>query len=309
MRTYFAVVTIAALTLSLPAAAAPLTRTFVSSAGSDGNPCTITQPCATFAVAYAAVAANGIVAALDPGRYGPLTITGPVTIDGNGWAAITAPSDVTAAGILITAGPSDNVILRGLVVDGADQPNTFGIRFRTGGSLAVNDCVVRNVTLTGLDFASSATTPQQLVVSNSYFISTLTGISINANGSGAITASVDRTRLSGGPQGGLVVGASSTGVATVAATDVVSVGNQSGFEVATSSSSVATLTVTRSQAVGNETGVLVNGSHATIFLAQSTVTGSTFGFQASAGGVINSYLDNFITDTGNIGMLTQVSKQ
>ena len=79
------------LSLTLPAHAA-LTRTFVSSAGSDSNPCTITQPCSSFAHAYTLTAANGIVAALDPGKYGPLTITGPVTINGNGWAAVTAPA-------------------------------------------------------------------------------------------------------------------------------------------------------------------------------------------------------------------------
>src|ERR1700721_110894 len=70
-------------------AAGTLTRTFVSSSGGDTNPCTVAAPCATFAQAYSMVAPNGIVAALDPGKYGPLTITGPVTIDGNGWAALT----------------------------------------------------------------------------------------------------------------------------------------------------------------------------------------------------------------------------
>jgi hypothetical protein len=45
----------ATLALSLPAhAAGSLTRTFVSSAGVDSNPCTITAPCASFAAAYAA---------------------------------------------------------------------------------------------------------------------------------------------------------------------------------------------------------------------------------------------------------------
>ena len=79
----------ATLFISLPAHA-QLTRTFVSSSGVDTNPCTTVAPCATFARAYSLVASNGIVAALDPGKYGPFTITGPVTIDGNGWAAVTA---------------------------------------------------------------------------------------------------------------------------------------------------------------------------------------------------------------------------
>src|ERR1700722_16414031 len=89
-----------ALAITLPAHAqnGTLTRSFVSSTGVDTNPCTITQPCGSFAVAYTKISANGIIAALDPGKYGPLTIIGPVTINGNGWAAITG----LAAGSAIT---------------------------------------------------------------------------------------------------------------------------------------------------------------------------------------------------------------
>ena len=47
---------LAALLPAIPAQAA-FTRTFVSSAGSDSNPCTITQPCASFAHAYTLTAA------------------------------------------------------------------------------------------------------------------------------------------------------------------------------------------------------------------------------------------------------------
>src|SRR5580704_8067253 len=106
----FALLIAAAVIASAPAQAqnGSLTRSFVSSAGVDTNPCTITQPCATFAHAYTAIGANGIIAALDPGKYGPLTITGPVTINGNGWAAITAPAQ--GAGITINAN-TGNVIL------------------------------------------------------------------------------------------------------------------------------------------------------------------------------------------------------
>src|SRR5580698_410818 len=101
---------LAAVLPAIPAQATSLTRTFVSASGSDSNPCTITQPCATFARAYSLTTAQGIVAALDPGKYGPLTIIGPVTINGNGWAAITAPAN--GNGITINAGQTDFVALR-----------------------------------------------------------------------------------------------------------------------------------------------------------------------------------------------------
>src|ERR1700728_3231297 len=120
---------IGALGLSLPVHAAGLTRTFVSSTGVDTNPCTTAAPCATFAKAYTAVAPSGIVAALDPGKYGALTITGPVTIDGNGWAAITAASN--SNGITINAQSNDKITLKGLAIDGVGTANN-GILFNTG---------------------------------------------------------------------------------------------------------------------------------------------------------------------------------
>jgi hypothetical protein len=88
----FALLSVAAIAVGSPAQAITptLTRTFVSSTGSDGNSCATTAPCQAFAAAYNAVVANGIIAALDFGKYGSLTINKPVTIDGYGWAAIPA---------------------------------------------------------------------------------------------------------------------------------------------------------------------------------------------------------------------------
>src|ERR1700690_2415171 len=109
----FALLSAIAIVASAPAQAqnGSLTRSFVSSAGLDSNSCMITAPCATFQTAYTKVGANGIIAALDPGKYGPITITGPVTINGNGWAAITGPASGTAITISSVSG---NVILTGL---------------------------------------------------------------------------------------------------------------------------------------------------------------------------------------------------
>jgi Right handed beta helix region len=145
-------VILAAAVLTVALAADPaqaqngsLTRSFVSSTGVDTNPCTITQPCGSFAVAYTKISANGIIAALDPGKYGPLTIIGPVTINGNGWAAITGLAAGSA--ITINAG-SGNVTLTGLELDGAGASYN-GIVFNSGGSLTVTDCVVENFISSG----------------------------------------------------------------------------------------------------------------------------------------------------------------
>jgi hypothetical protein len=141
-----------ALAVTLPAQAqnGSLTRSFVSSSGVDGNPCTIAQPCATFARAYTMVGANGIIAALDPGKYGPLTgtsaITSGVTINGNGWAAITAPP--AGVGITVNANSGENVTLKGLEIDGAGAAYN-GIVFNSGSSLTIADCDIENISYNG----------------------------------------------------------------------------------------------------------------------------------------------------------------
>src|SRR3984957_8397840 len=117
-----------------------LTRSFVSSTGVDTNACTITAPCATFAEAYTKIGANGIIAALDPGKYGPIAMTGPVTMNGNGWSAPTAP--LQGNGITIGAG-TGNVTLIGLEIDGAGTAYT-GIIVNSAGSLTVTNCTLQN---------------------------------------------------------------------------------------------------------------------------------------------------------------------
>src|SRR5262249_15114597 len=68
-------------------------------------------------------------------------VTGPVTINGNGWAAITAPA--FGNGITINAGGSDNVVLTGIEIDGAGTAYN-GIVFNSGGSLTGTNCTLQN---------------------------------------------------------------------------------------------------------------------------------------------------------------------
>ncbi len=309
----------AALVVSLPAyATGTLTRTFVSSSGVDTNPCTIAAPCATFATAYAAVAPNGIVAALDPGKYGPLTITGAVTIDGNGWAAITAPSG--GSGILIQAEASDNVILRGITVDGGGGSPNNGIEFDSGASLTVINCIARNVNdgnlvAEGLLFYNNGSSAETLTVADSQFVNNGfgnggRGVTVQAVSSGGITASFVRTQFSGNDVGLTVAGNSGSGAAVSASvTDSVAANNgQIGFQ----SSATANLFLTKNQIVGNATGIEPQGNNlSVVWLAQSTVAGNaTAAFRIFDNAVLNSYGNNYFANNGsNTGSLTPVGTQ
>jgi hypothetical protein len=193
----FALLSATAIIASAPAQAqnGSLTRSFVSSTGVDSNPCTITQPCQSFAQAYTKVAVNGIIAALDPGKYGPLAITGPVTINGNGWAAITGPSGADAIDITAASG---NVTLTGLELDGAGAGlhGIFLTSALTGSAtLNIRDCVASNFVDSGIAIQPTASSAQSmsLLITNTFSLNNGQGIRLAPTDSafvqGAITGS------------------------------------------------------------------------------------------------------------------------
>ena len=289
---------IAIVAWTLPAHAGGLTRTFVSSTGSDSNPCTTGAPCATFAAAYAAVAPNGIVAALDPGKYGPLTITGAVSIDGNGWAAITAPN--FSAAITVNA-PSETVHLRGLIIDGAGSGLT-GISYNSGSALIVENCIIRNLIGDGIDGAplgGSLSVSDTSITSNAG-----SGISVSpafpGGPAGTITAVFNRTQTNYNGSDGIAVsdgidvlvgGYGNTVLVTV--TDSVAASNGfAGFD-AGSLGGATTIMVSHSVATNNLIGVISEGG-STILIGQSVVTGNQTGWATNTSSGILSYGTNHV---------------
>ncbi len=247
---------------------------------------------------------------LDPGNYGSLTIIGPVSIQGHGW---TGMSTNTGAAITINAQASDKIAISGVVIDGLGITGTNGIQFNSGKALTVTDCVVRNVTNYGLNFAPNQMTAAQLAVSNSYFNDSGFGVVIQTFNQGAIAAAIDRTRFSGNVSVGLdVQGLNGTGNISVAVTDSVAANNTNGYvALSTIGHSVTDLSLTHSLAEGNGIGVLAQGSNASIWLAQSTATGNATVYSVIPGGVINSYGDNYLAAANGAptGSLTSATKQ
>jgi hypothetical protein len=137
---------------------AQATRTWVSGVGDDANPCSRTAPCKTFAGAISKTATGGEISVLDPGGYGVVTITKPITISGVGEQASILASATQGVIINITTPPTapqtNTVTLRNIQINGAgtttlgttgihvfgattvilDHVNVFG--FSTNGVLA-----------------------------------------------------------------------------------------------------------------------------------------------------------------------------
>src|ERR1700687_4488233 len=121
------------LTVSTAAKATLANRVFVSQrSGTDPNACNnILTPCQTCAGAVVQLNPGGEAIVLDSGGYGPVTITQSLTIEAPpGVLAFIHPPSGNA--ITISAGASDAVVLRGLVLNGGSgkgsQVNPVGIR-------------------------------------------------------------------------------------------------------------------------------------------------------------------------------------
>src|ERR1043166_4423822 len=108
-------------------------RTYVSGLGNDGNTaasCPREKPCRTLAAAYTVTQKGGEIIALDPGEYGPITITAAVSIFGNIDALIGVKNGGT--GVTINAPQAEKVIIRNFIVTGAGATNTKGIALNSG---------------------------------------------------------------------------------------------------------------------------------------------------------------------------------
>src|ERR1044072_9889478 len=123
---------------------AQATRTWVSGVGDDANPCSRTAPCKTFAGAISKTAAGGEINCLDPAGFGAVTITKSISIDcHHTMGGILAAS---ANGIIINALSTDEIIIRGLDINGAGGAGGLdGIRFLAGGVPTVGDATINTM--------------------------------------------------------------------------------------------------------------------------------------------------------------------
>jgi hypothetical protein len=311
----FAVGLALASTFSALPAQAQNARSFVSGHGSDAANCSLATPCRTLAAAFAVTNPSGEIDVLDAAGYGSLTINKAISIvnDGVGTAGVIVPSGGT--GIIINAGTNDAVSLRGLSIEGGGT-GASGIKFNSGKSLTVENCVIRHMTSDGIDFFSN--TASTLTVSNSLVADNgNVGIFVQPSTvSSLVTAIVNRVEVNNNVTGIHVSGlaASSGGTVTATVSDSVAAGNSDkGFFVETFASGPSTsavLTLVRAVAANNSIGVEAVGANATMLLAQTTVTGnSSFGWTAASAGTIKTYSDNYINAVSNQGSLTAVVRQ
>jgi hypothetical protein len=214
------VAVIAAACLGAATAHASSLRTWVSNAGSDSNPCSVTQPCLTFAGALANTSSGGEINCLNAGGFSPVTITISVTIDCEGTSNGGILVGGEGYGITIsTAGVIVNLI--GLEIDGENGAGLFGVFVNAAATVNIRNCKVFGSSGAGIASQSSTggatlTVDNAFVAHNGYGINENevsgvanmtvrnsninnngTGIAVNGGGGGTHTgATIEQTTLS-----------------------------------------------------------------------------------------------------------------
>jgi hypothetical protein len=283
-------------------------RTFVSTAGSDSNPCSLTQPCRHFQAAVNATSAGGEVDALDAGAYGSFTISQAISIEGQGWSYVAPPANGNA--ITITAGGIDTVTIHGVSLNGVGASNANGIVFNAGRNLIVTDCVAQNFggggPTTGIGILMQPTFSGGLM----NFAITNTIVSNNAiagiayfppSGSTIGAGVIDHVVASDNPQTGIEIYAGSVGSGgstKVAISNSILSGNLFRAIDLSNGSSPLTVSIDNTSIVNNIGDGITAVDSTKVILGRSVITGNHNGINnaTSPNNTFNSYQDNRIDD-------------
>lgn len=260
-----------------PLAHAQATRTWVSGVGDDANPCSRTAPCKTFAGAISKTAAGGEINCLDPGGFGGVTITKALTIN-----CVHTVGGVLIAGtngIIVNAGLTDRIVLRGLDIHGVGNATLDGIKFIAGGSLHVEDSVI-----SGMQNGINIGAGNEIYIKNTY-IRNNSNVGVYVAGSGGlVNAVIEKTTVENQVYG-LAVG---TNARVTTRGSVYSGNSSSGISAQGGGSvNVDNCIVTNNAVVG-----LYSADQGTLRVANSFITGNNIGVSTAGSGIAATFFDN-----------------
>lgn len=284
----------------------PSPQTFVSATlGSDSNPCTRMSPCLTFATALVQTTAGGEIDVLDPGDFGPATITKSISIYSDAVGVAGAISSPGTSGIVVSAGAGDVINLRGLIFDGVNASGTSGVVFLSGARLNIGKCVFQGFTMSGITLSPGAgsATRTQLIVQSTTILNNATGILIQPTGGIAANVTLRRLRIDNNTGEGLRVdGTGGSGAINVVLADSTASFNAGNGIDAVSGPGNVSVDMARVVAVSNgSAGIQSNqssGGTASVTVGSSVLFGNNVAAQATGGASLLSYSNNQVT--GNV---------
>jgi hypothetical protein len=169
-------------------------QTWVSGTGS-GSACTRTQPCRTFAQAYAVTEAGGQIQVLSSGEFGPLYIKKSITIKAEGALGSIVANEYN--GITIDVYGFERVVIDGLDIDGT--PNgSVGIMVLGGGHVLIRNTAIRNFSSAGIYLNGLDSDTNGLTIDNVLILNAQKGIWVSQNGPGFNEVAVRNSTIIGG---------------------------------------------------------------------------------------------------------------
>lgn len=278
---------VACATVAIATAAQAGHVRYVSTAGSNANPCTLAKPCKTLQRGINQTPARGELRILDSGDYGPNGDIGKsITISGDGnTVTITNPITVDRA--------NATVVLRGLTLEGRGSTG-LGIEILAAAAVQIERCVVQGFPTHGIRF----------IAANSNLSITDSTIR-NNDGHGLISTSntatltIDNSRFQNNTSHGMIIGGARVAIgrtviarnggrgvvlissARVAiAQSVVAHNSGNGID-----SAATRLTIDSSVVHNNSAGVIAQ-PNSTVVIANSTFVSNLYGIQNNGGTIL-----------------------
>lgn len=266
---------------------AQVVRTWVSTTGSDLNPCSKPQPCRNFNAAIAAVDPEGEVVALDSGGYGAAVINKAVSVIAPaGLHAAIAP---TAGSAVLVNAPGE-VVLRNLYLN--SQGATVGVEVQNGPKTYLEGLVVNGFNA-GI-FHDTGSTNERLFLHQVTSRNNNIGLEV---ASGAVTAT-----------GCIFEGNSGFGIdvrpgARVDVTEsVISANSDIGVRVNGSLSESGVIVIHRSTISKNSVGLLASGTTTNqpgrLWVSDSLIADNFAGLHAAANSRVG-IVGNRVTTNSN----------
>lgn len=274
-------VVVAAATAGAGPADAVQQRSFVASDGLDTNACTRTAPCRSFGTAIGQTLAGGEVIVLDSAGYGPLTITGPISLIAP--AGVYAGISVSSGpGILVTAGSSDVVVLRGLSINNIGG-GTSGIVASTGLRVMIDRCSISGFS-SGAGIALTTAALTDLDVTDTLVRDNSVGVQLATSGI-LSQVTLSRVRIESNLTGVDVTGSS---VFFRLIDSTIANGNGDAIHINPLASRTVRFDVQRGEIVGNNIAINASAANASVRI----------------NGIINDVL---VAENGSFGIVANAS--
>jgi hypothetical protein len=289
------------------AAHAQSARTWVSVNGNDGNDCSRATPCRTLSGALAKTSAGGEIDVLDSGDFGSVTLNKTVSVVTPG--VLGGIQVGTGTAITVNAGPNDEIVLRGLTIDGIGT-GLDGVSFVAGGAIYIENCTINNFGRYGIDFAplngSGKLFVTDTVVRNNGVGANGGGVHLIATTGSGFIASIDGLRSENNVFG---LKAETLGVVTVR--NSLSANNGfSGFTAVTpAGSGNVRLFIENSVSTHNGTNGIISSGVTTVTLSNVVVTNNPTGLNPAFGGAMISFGNNRVHGNTTDGAPTQTIPQ